>query len=68
MRLFLTHLVTPPYVGLQHEPSHLVRQFLDEIRTARDFADKIYDVHLKETEIMWPILRRTGIHPVNEAQ
>jgi len=57
-----------PYVGLQYDPSHLVRQFMDEIQTARDFADKIYDVHLKDTEIMWPILRRTGIHPVNEAQ
>ena len=30
-----------PYVGLQYDPSHLVRQFMDEIQTARDFADKI---------------------------
>jgi sugar phosphate isomerase/epimerase len=57
-----------PYVGLQYDPSHLVRQFMDEIQTARDFADKIYDVHLKDTEILWPILRKTGIHPVSEAQ
>lgn len=56
-----------PYVGLQYDPSHLVRQFMDPIQTARDFADKIYDVHLKDTEIMWPILRAGGIDPVNHA-
>ncbi len=56
-----------PYVGLQYDPSHLVRQFMDPIQTARDFVDKIYDVHLKDTEIMWPVLRAGGITPVNGA-
>lgn len=56
-----------PYVGLQYDPSHLVRQFMDPIQTARDFVDKIYDVHLKDTEILWPILRAGGINPVNGA-
>lgn len=56
-----------PYVGLQYDPSHLVRQFMDPIQTARDFAGKIYDVHLKDTEILWPILRAGGITPVNDA-
>jgi sugar phosphate isomerase/epimerase len=56
-----------PYVGLQYDPSHLVRQFMDPIQTARDFVDKIYDVHLKDTEILWPILRAGGIDPVNGA-
>ena len=56
-----------PYIGLQYDPSHLVRQFMDEIQTARDFVDKIYDVHLKDTEILWPVLRKTGIHPVSGA-
>ena len=41
-----------PYVGLQFDPSHFVRQFMDPIQTARDFVDKIYDVHLKDTEIL----------------
>lgn len=54
-----------PYVGLQYDPSHLVRQFMDPIQTARDFVDKIYDVHLKDTEILWPTLRAGGINPVN---
>jgi sugar phosphate isomerase/epimerase len=54
-----------PYVGLQYDPSHLVRQFMDPIQTARDFVDKIYDVHLKDTEIMYPALRAAGITPVD---
>jgi sugar phosphate isomerase/epimerase len=57
-----------PYVGLQYDPSHLVRQFMDPIQTARDFVDKIYDVHLKDTEIRWDVLKRGGINPVNRAQ
>ncbi len=57
-----------PYVGLQYDPSHLVRQFMDPIQTARDFVNKIYDVHLKDTEILWPVLRAGGIAPVNGAR
>jgi sugar phosphate isomerase/epimerase len=56
-----------PFVGLQYDPSHLVRQFMDPIQTARDYVDKIYDVHLKDTEILWPVLRAGGITPVNGA-
>lgn len=56
-----------PYVGLQYDPSHLVRQFMDPIQTARDFVHKIYDVHLKDTEILQPVLRAGGINPVNGA-
>jgi sugar phosphate isomerase/epimerase len=54
-----------PYVGLQYDPSHLVWQMMDPIQTARDFVDKIYDVHLKDTEVRWDVLRRVGINPVN---
>lgn len=57
-----------PFVGLQYDPSHLVWQMMDPIQTARDFADKIYDVHLKDTEIRWPILRRGGIQPIDGAE
>jgi sugar phosphate isomerase/epimerase len=57
-----------PYVGLQYDPSHLVRQFMDPIQTARDFVSHIYDVHLKDTEIFWPVLRAGGINPVNKAR
>ena len=55
------------FVGLQYDPSHLVWQMMDPIQTARDFVDKIYDVHLKDTEIRWPVLRHGGINPVDDA-
>jgi sugar phosphate isomerase/epimerase len=57
-----------PNVGLQFDPSHLVWQFMDPVQAARDFADKIYDVHLKDTEILWHIVRKGGIQPVNNAR
>ena len=57
-----------PYVGLQYDPSHLVWQMMDPIQTARDFADRIYDVHLKDTEVRWDVLRHVGINPVNRAE
>lgn len=53
------------HVGLQFDPSHLVWQFMDPVAAAREFADKIYDVHLKDTEILWHLVRRGGIQPVN---
>jgi sugar phosphate isomerase/epimerase len=52
-----------PYVGLQYDPSHLAWQMMDPVQAARDFVDKIYDVHLKDTEIRWPVLRKVGIQP-----
>jgi sugar phosphate isomerase/epimerase len=57
-----------PYVGLQYDPSHLLWQMMDPIQTAKDFVDKIYDVHLKDTQIHWDIVRRGGIMPVNQAR
>ena len=57
-----------PHLGLQFDPSHLVWQFMDPVQAARDFADRIYDVHLKDTEILWHVLRRAGIQPVNNAK
>ncbi len=57
-----------PYVGLQYDPSHLVWQQMDPVQTAKDFVDKIYDVHLKDTQIHWDIVRRGGIVPVDGAR
>jgi len=41
---------------------------MDPIQAARDFVSKIYDVHLKDTEILWHIVRKGGIQPVNNAR
>jgi sugar phosphate isomerase/epimerase len=57
-----------PHLGLQFDPSHLVWQFMDPVQAARDFAAKIYDVHLKDTEILWHVVRRAGIQPVNNVK
>ena len=57
-----------PYVGLLFDPSHLVWQFMDPVACARDFVDKIWDVHLKDCEILWYVLRKTGINPLNNAR
>ncbi len=57
-----------PWVGLQFDPSHLAWQFMDPVQAARDFAGKIYDVHLKDVEILWRVVRRAGIQPVNNAR
>ena len=57
-----------PLVGIQYDPSHLLWQMMDPIQAMRDFIDKIYAVHLKDTEILWPVLRRVGINPVNNAR
>ena len=54
-----------PYVGLQFDPSHLVWQFMDPVQAAREFSSKIFDVHLKDTEILWHEVRRAGIEPVD---
>jgi len=54
-----------PHVGLQFDPSHLVWQFMDPVAAAREFVSKIYDVHLKDTEILWHMVHRGGIQPVN---
>ncbi len=57
-----------PHVGLQFDPSHLVWQFMDPVAAAREFGSKICDVHLKDTEILWHVLRRTGIHPLDNSR
>ena len=48
--------------GLEFDPSHLVRQYIDPIQTACDFRDRILAVHAKDTEIIQPVLAKVGIH------
>ncbi len=52
-----------PYVGIQFDASHLVRQFMDPVQCMRDFIGRIYNMHLKDAEIFWPVLKRCGINP-----
>ena len=49
-------------LGLEFDPSHLVRQYIDPYQAAWDFRDRIRGVHLKDTEITQPVLQQVGIH------
>ncbi len=59
-RIFET--LPSPWLGLEYDPSHFVRQFIDPIAPARQFASRIHHVHAKDTEIIEPLLQKRGIH------
>ncbi|AEC03008.1 sugar phosphate isomerase/epimerase family protein [Parasphaerochaeta coccoides] len=40
-----------PALGLNFDPSHLVWQGVNEVTFARDFADRIYHVHMKDVKM-----------------
>jgi sugar phosphate isomerase/epimerase len=54
--------VPSPRLGLEFDPSHLVRQYIDPYQAAWDFRDRFRGVHLKDTEITQPVLQEVGIH------
>jgi Sugar phosphate isomerases/epimerases len=58
----LTAFHDSPFVGIQLDPSHLAWQMIDPAACAREFAGKIFNIHLKDTEIL-PAIRRVGIQP-----
>jgi len=58
-------LVPSHRYGLEFDPSHFVRQYIDPIQTAWDFRDRILAVHLKDTEIIQPVLQKVGISGEN---
>jgi sugar phosphate isomerase/epimerase len=55
-------LVPSRLLGLEFDPSHLVRQFIDPVPAAWNFRDRILAVHAKDTEITEPVLQQVGIH------
>lgn len=38
-------------VGINYDPSHLIRMGIDPIRFVEEFADRVYHVHGKDTEV-----------------
>jgi len=48
-------------LGLEFDPSHFVRQYIDPIGVAWQFKDRILAVHAKDTEIIQPVLQQVGI-------
>jgi sugar phosphate isomerase/epimerase len=55
-------LVPSKRLGLEFDPSHLVRQYIDYVQAAWDFKERILSVHAKDTEIIEPVLQEVGIH------
>jgi sugar phosphate isomerase/epimerase len=54
-------LIPDDNFGLNYDPSHLIWQFIDEIRPIHDFADRIFHVHAKDMEIDREQLYQHGI-------
>jgi sugar phosphate isomerase/epimerase len=54
-------LVPSKRLGLEFDPSHFVRQYIDPISVAWQFKDRILAVHAKDTEIIHPVLQQVGI-------
>jgi sugar phosphate isomerase/epimerase len=54
-------LVSSKRLGLEFDPSHFVRQYIDPISVAWQFKDRILAVHAKDTEIIQPVLQQVGI-------
>ena len=48
-------------LGLEFDPSHFVRLFIDPVSAAWQFKDRILAVHAKDTEITQPVLQQVGI-------
>jgi len=55
-------LVPSPRLGLEFDPSHFIRQYIDPTATAWRFRDRIRAGHAKDTEIIEPVLSEVGIH------
>lgn len=47
--------------GLNMDPSHLVWQFIDEVRVIHDFADRIFHFHAKDMELDREMLYQDGV-------
>ncbi len=58
-------LVPNKRLGLEFDPSHFIRQYIDPIQVAWNFRDRIHAGHAKDTEIIQPVLEQVGIHGKN---
>jgi len=58
----LFEIVPSDSLGLNFDPSHLVWQFVDYIRAVREFRNKVFHVHAKDTEVNYERLTECGIY------
>lgn len=53
--------VPAPNLGLEYDPSHLYWLNVDHVSVIRDYGERIFHVHAKDTEIMYHRLGHQGI-------
>jgi sugar phosphate isomerase/epimerase len=53
--------IPSPHLGLNFDPSHLVWQHIDYVRCIRDFGNRIFHVHAKDTRVDKDVLYAMGI-------
>jgi len=54
--------VPSPAIGLEFDPSHLYWQGIDHLRALREYKDRIYHVHAKDTEMLPERRYRGGVN------
>jgi sugar phosphate isomerase/epimerase len=52
--------IPSPSMGINYDPSHLVRQGIDPLRFLREFVDRVYHVHAKDTRFIAENVYRYG--------
>lgn len=55
-------LVPSKAIGLEFDPSHYIFQFMDYLAAIREFGDRIYAFHAKDTQILRDRLNSVGIY------
>lgn len=54
--------VPSPALGIEFDPSHLYWQGIDHLRALREYADRVYHVHAKDTEMLPEKRYRGGVN------
>lgn len=54
-------IIPDEHFGLNYDPSHLIWQFIDEIRPITEFKERIFHVHAKDMRIDREMLYQDGI-------
>ena len=54
-------IIPSRYFGLNLDPSHLIWQGIDYIKAVKDFKDRIFHTHAKDTKIDRHVLSQVGI-------
>ncbi|HXF63055.1 MAG TPA: sugar phosphate isomerase/epimerase [Caldilineaceae bacterium] len=53
--------VPSPAMGINYDPSHLIRMRIDHLRFLREFGDRVFHVHGKDTEVLEESLYEYGV-------